>query len=203
MNVQPGMSVADIGAGTGYLTFPIAQTMRNTGTVFATDIDPRRLASLKEEASRRELSNISPVPVRPDGLDSFYTRQTFDIILICEVSGLLSGKGSSDYFNGLRPSLKQDTGRLFILELTDIPDFDRLVRESLTFWNDHSPVFKRLRPENREYVKNWKHGPLPAERARILIEDFRKIIRDPSFPRDTASYFSDKGNYPFFLGMIP
>src|SRR5437868_12170649 len=40
LRFKPGEVVADIGAGSGYFTFPIAQEVGPTGKVYAVDIQP-------------------------------------------------------------------------------------------------------------------------------------------------------------------
>lgn len=52
--------VADIGAGTGYLTFRIAPLVPG-GQVLAVDIQPEMLAALEQQATARHLSNVQPV----------------------------------------------------------------------------------------------------------------------------------------------
>lgn len=53
--LQPGMTVAEIGAGGGWFVFRAAQAVGPTGKVYATDIDPETVASL-----RRQLRQIDP-----------------------------------------------------------------------------------------------------------------------------------------------
>ena len=48
LDIHEGARVADIGAGSGLLTIPIARAAGPTGRVYATDIDPRRLAELRQ-----------------------------------------------------------------------------------------------------------------------------------------------------------
>ncbi len=46
LELRPGMAVADIGAGTGYFTLPIARAVRNGGTVHAVDFQTGMLEIL-------------------------------------------------------------------------------------------------------------------------------------------------------------
>ena len=55
---REGMTVADIGAGTGYFAMRLAGRVGPQGHVIATDIDMRRLEVLTDRADRRSLSNI-------------------------------------------------------------------------------------------------------------------------------------------------
>lgn len=59
--LKPGMTVADIGAGTGYYARRMAERVGPTGVVYATDIQPEMLQLLEQEASARGIANIKPV----------------------------------------------------------------------------------------------------------------------------------------------
>lgn len=48
--------MADLGAGNGYLTLPIAE--QTNDTVYAVDVEPKMLELLKERASQAKLHNI-------------------------------------------------------------------------------------------------------------------------------------------------
>ena len=52
--------VADIGAGTGYFTFRLAERLPE-GKVLAVDIQPEMLALLEEEEQKRGLKNVEPI----------------------------------------------------------------------------------------------------------------------------------------------
>jgi ubiquinone/menaquinone biosynthesis C-methylase UbiE len=60
--VQPGMTVADIGAGTGYFTIPIARVVGESGKVYAVDFQPEMLDMLKNKIAAPDVPrNIEPV----------------------------------------------------------------------------------------------------------------------------------------------
>jgi ubiquinone/menaquinone biosynthesis C-methylase UbiE len=59
--LKPGEQIADIGAGTGLYTRLFAQAVGPTGTVYATDIAPKFLAYIKENAARDGLKNVQTV----------------------------------------------------------------------------------------------------------------------------------------------
>jgi len=58
--IMPGDTVADIGAGTGFFTFPIAKRNPN-GLVYAVDIQPEMLALVNERKTSLQLSNVEAV----------------------------------------------------------------------------------------------------------------------------------------------
>jgi ubiquinone/menaquinone biosynthesis C-methylase UbiE len=58
MGWRPGTIVADIGAGDGKYAFAAVGRVGATGKVYATEIDSKKLAELKEEVARRKLANV-------------------------------------------------------------------------------------------------------------------------------------------------
>ncbi|MFK7830238.1 MAG: class I SAM-dependent methyltransferase [Congregibacter sp.] len=55
--LEPGYEVADIGAGTGFFTFPVAQRVPE-GTVYAVDIQPEMLRIVEDRKIERGISNV-------------------------------------------------------------------------------------------------------------------------------------------------
>src|SRR6202171_2470581 len=58
MGWKAGTIVADIGAGDGKYTFAAVERVGAAGKVYATEIDAKKLAELKEEVARRKLANV-------------------------------------------------------------------------------------------------------------------------------------------------
>jgi precorrin-6B methylase 2 len=58
--IQPDDIIADIGAGTGYFTLPVAQRVPQ-GNVYAVDIQPEMLAMLRERLQQQRLTNVTPL----------------------------------------------------------------------------------------------------------------------------------------------
>lgn len=59
--LKPGEQIADIGAGTGLYTRLFAQAVGPTGTVYATDIAPKFLSYIRENAAKDGLKNVQTV----------------------------------------------------------------------------------------------------------------------------------------------
>ena len=57
--VQPGMSVADVGAGEGYYTVRLARVVGNKGRVLAEDIVPEVRDELSDRIQRERLDNVA------------------------------------------------------------------------------------------------------------------------------------------------
>ena len=58
MGWKAGTIAADIGAGDGRFTFAAVERVGAAGKVFATEIDTKKLAELKDEVARRKLGNV-------------------------------------------------------------------------------------------------------------------------------------------------
>ncbi len=61
LDLKAGMTVADIGAGTGYYSRLMAKAVGSSGTVYAVDVQPQMVAMLKDAAAKPEFANIKPV----------------------------------------------------------------------------------------------------------------------------------------------
>jgi ubiquinone/menaquinone biosynthesis C-methylase UbiE len=60
LKLQPGMTIADIGAGSGYLSFMMAKPVGPTGRVYAEDIQPEMLDIVKKKAGENGQKNVIP-----------------------------------------------------------------------------------------------------------------------------------------------
>ena len=61
LELKPGMTVADIGAGTGYYSWRMAQRVGAGGTVYAVDIQSEMIKLLEQQMARRGTSNVKAV----------------------------------------------------------------------------------------------------------------------------------------------
>lgn len=60
LDLKPGMTVADIGAGSGVISMLIAKQIGD-GEVLAVDIQPEMLEALEVNCKRRQIDNVQPV----------------------------------------------------------------------------------------------------------------------------------------------
>jgi ubiquinone/menaquinone biosynthesis C-methylase UbiE len=58
IGIRPGMVVADVGAGSGYMTTRLAALVGPTGKVFANDIQPQMLRIIQGKAEAEHLTNV-------------------------------------------------------------------------------------------------------------------------------------------------
>jgi ubiquinone/menaquinone biosynthesis C-methylase UbiE len=61
LRVAKGSTVADIGAGSGYMTVRLAKIVGPMGRVYATDIQPAMLQLLQQNVAKARLANVTPV----------------------------------------------------------------------------------------------------------------------------------------------
>jgi len=83
LRLQPGMNVADIGAGTGYYTRRIAPRVGPQGKVYAVDVQPPMVRMLETAARQAGLSNIVPILGAAD--DTRLPARSIDLALMVDV----------------------------------------------------------------------------------------------------------------------
>lgn len=76
--IQPGDRVADLGSGSGYFTFRLAEAVGDGGRVLAVDVDEAMNEALREDVETRGLSNIEVVSSDPD--DASLDARSIDLV---------------------------------------------------------------------------------------------------------------------------
>ena len=61
LDLEPGMTVADIGAGSGFYSWRMGKRIGEKGTVFAVDIQPEMVEVLQKQMAERGASNVKAV----------------------------------------------------------------------------------------------------------------------------------------------
>jgi ubiquinone/menaquinone biosynthesis C-methylase UbiE len=61
LNLMPGLVIADIGAGTGYLSRQMARQVGPKGVVYAVDVQPEMIQIMQGLAKSAQVNNIKPV----------------------------------------------------------------------------------------------------------------------------------------------
>jgi SAM-dependent methyltransferase len=113
MEIQPGMTVADIGAGTGYFELRLSRAVGESGTVLALDIEPDMVRYMVERAAREHLSNVRPMLVSMD--DPKLPTRGVDRILIVDTWHHIANREA--YAAKLRDALRPG-GKVFIVDFT-------------------------------------------------------------------------------------
>ena len=79
LKLEPGMAVADLGSGTGYFTFRLAETVGDAGKVYAVDIDEEMNTSVDKQAVQKQAENVQTVlavehdPLIPEKVDLIFS----------------------------------------------------------------------------------------------------------------------------------
>jgi ubiquinone/menaquinone biosynthesis C-methylase UbiE len=61
LKFQPGDMVADVGAGSGYLSFRLAEAVGDKGKILAEDIQPEMLDIIKRKMKDKKVTNVEPI----------------------------------------------------------------------------------------------------------------------------------------------
>jgi ubiquinone/menaquinone biosynthesis C-methylase UbiE len=80
LELKPGMSVADVGAGFGAWTMRLSRWIGPAGRVYATDVGAQQLAALRDAATREKLENVTVIEGGPGATN--LPAQCCDAILI-------------------------------------------------------------------------------------------------------------------------
>ena len=111
LKIAKGASVADIGAGSGYITVRLAARVGATGRVFANDVQPQMLNILARRLNNANITNVTLIEGTLD--DPKLPPASVDLVLMVDVYHELSQPQA--ILRHLRESLKPG-GRLVLLE---------------------------------------------------------------------------------------
>lgn len=143
--LEPGMSVADIGAGGGYFSFRIAEAVGPEGMVYAVDVDEDMTSYLEELAAENGHANVKVIlgefadPLLPDGgIDLIFTSNTYHHI-----------DGRIEYFRKLKEDLRPG-GRIAILELRGESWFSR----TFGHFTDRETIVEELTEAGYEEIES-------------------------------------------------
>ena len=113
MKIQPGMTVADIGAGTGYFEPYLSRAAGPNGTVLALDVEPDMVRYITERATREHLSNVKASQVAID--DPQLPKGKVDRVLIVDTWHHIPSREA--YAAKLRDALSAE-GSITIVDFT-------------------------------------------------------------------------------------
>ena len=111
LKISKGAAVADVGAGSGFITERLARRVGPTGKVYANDVQPQMLEMLKRRLERRKITNVELVQGAID--DPRLPKESVDLELLVDVYHEFSQPQAM--LRRLREALKP-AGRLVLLE---------------------------------------------------------------------------------------
>ncbi len=163
----PGMSVADIGAGTGLFTRLFAQRVAPGGTVRAVDISDEFIGHITNACATAGITNVIATVCAPD--DVGLPANSVDLAFICDTYHHFEFplKTLASIHRALRPS-----GRLVVI------DFERIPGKSRQWILDHVRAGKETFRQEIESA-----GFTFVEEHNFLRENYLLVFRKVA-PRD-------------------
>jgi ubiquinone/menaquinone biosynthesis C-methylase UbiE len=160
LRIKKGATVADIGAGSGYITIRMAKIVGPMGKVYASDIQAGMLTLLQQNVTKAKLENVVPVlgaiddPKLPPG--------TIDLAIMVDVYHEFSEP--QKMLQRIRESLKPD-GRLVLLEY-------RAEDASVPILPDHkmSKAQVKLELEHEGFKQSRVYDDLPWQHLFIFTK---------------------------------
>ncbi len=106
---------------------------------------------------------------------------------------------AEDYFRELKPSLKKESGRLYIIDFKNVSDFSEVefddfkeVARILISEGERFPIFQRLEKDVQYFIKTWHGSDIPLEIRRQIIRDFNKMLSDRWLWPELLDYYFAK-----------
>ena len=111
IGIRRGMAVADVGAGSGFMSFKMAKLVGPSGKVYANDIQPEMLEILRTRAQQDKVTNVQTVLGTVS--DPKLPADAIDLILLVDVYHEFSQPQAM--LDRMREALKPN-GRLVLFE---------------------------------------------------------------------------------------
>lgn len=162
--IEPGSTVADIGAGEGYYTIRLAPRVGKKGRVLAQDIDKATLARLAARVESRRLDNVAVKPGEPD--DPRLPIASFDRIFLVHMYHEVGEPYA--FLWRLRPALRPG-GKVIVVDV-DRPTDQHGIPPALLFCEFNAVGFRLgqfvRKPELQGYYAEFEAtGSRPAPDA--------------------------------------
>lgn len=171
LKLKPGMVVADIGAGSGYFTFRLAQKIGPNGKVLAVDIQPEMLDIIRKRMKEKKIANVEPI--QGAEMDPKLPENAVDLILMVDVYHEFSypWEMTETMVRSLKPK-----GRIVFVEY-------RLEDPEVPIKLVHKMTEKQVIREMKEHPLRWVEtiGILP--RQHIIIFEKKGAEKEP--PKET------------------
>ena len=113
LHLTPGMRVADVGAGTGLFSWPLARKVGKDGVVHAVDVNPVLLGHIDRTATAEGFANVRTVLAAED--DPLLP-EPVDLVFICDTLHNIEDRAA--YLDTLRRHLRPG-GRIAIIDFEE------------------------------------------------------------------------------------
>ena len=170
--IEPGMTVADIGAGEGYYTIRLAERVGAKGRVLAQDIDDEAVQRLGLRVERERLDNVSIKLGAPD--DPRLPENSFDRIFMVHMYHEVAEPYA--FLWRLRPALRPG-GRVIVVDV-DRPTDQHGIPPNMLFCEFAKVGFRLVgferKPELQGYYAQFEaqgRRPAPGEIKPCRLND--------------------------------
>lgn len=123
LDVEPGMAIADLGAGDGRFAFALAARVGPAGRIFATELSTSQLAAMRQAVAEQGLDNVTIIEAGetetglPDGCcDAVFSRNVYHHLSAPDAI-------NADIRRALRPG-----GRLLVIDFEPGGPLDAISR---------------------------------------------------------------------------
>ena len=150
--LSPGMTVADIGAGTGLFLPAFHREVGPEGRVYAVDISPKFLEHLRERAEREDLARVEVVKALEDSVE--LPAASVDVAFVCDTYHHFEYPRSTldSLYAAIRPG-----GSLMVV------DFERVPGETRDWVLEHVRAGKQVFRAEIESAGFRFEGEVPIE----------------------------------------
>lgn len=111
LDIKPGETVADVGAGTGFFLKPIFNEITSAGKLIAVDISPKFVSFLKARGTRENISNLEVI--KGSTTSTNIADNSVDLVFICDTYHHFENR--EEMLKDLSRALKKG-GRLVIVD---------------------------------------------------------------------------------------
>ena len=120
LGLKDGMTIADVGAGTGFFSMMIAGRVGNEGTVYSVDIAENFIDHINKRAKEEKLSNINGILC--DERSTHLDAESVDLVFVCDTYHHF--EYPYDTLSSIHQALRTD-GRLVIVDFERIKGINR------------------------------------------------------------------------------
>jgi ubiquinone/menaquinone biosynthesis C-methylase UbiE len=151
--IEPGMAVADVGAGTGLLTRLLSPAVGDEGKVYAVDIVPEFVEHVRQTCREKGLNNVRGVVCEEDSVE--LPPNSIDVAVVCDTYHHFEypHKTMASVHRALRPG-----GRVIFIE------FKRIEGET-DEW-----IFKHVRAGQEVFTKEVVNAGFEVIGEKDLLE---------------------------------
>jgi FkbM family methyltransferase len=170
--VKPGMTVADIGAGTGLFTRMFARAVGPEGKVYAVDIAPNFIEHIEKTCKENGIKNVAGVVCTPTSVE--LPANSIDLAFICDTYHHFEfpHKTLASIHQALRPG-----GKMVVI------DFERIEGKSRDWVLNHVRAGQEV--FTKEIVSN---GFKPVNEKKFLKENYFLVFEKNETPKKATDH---------------